>query len=188
MRIEELVPELAITLFVNINGEQLTFETKILEVYPKKRLVLAEAIYHNEKVVTFRAKNILVDLLVTLGDNKPELFKNITVTLVKKADGTLCYNLSTFAESKPYNRRENFRCYVGIPSTVQCGSNKAAHVGIIRDVSVNGFAVVSDEDINLAQGQILHVVLKDYFEETAEKFVKRFSICKFSINFAFNKT
>lgn len=171
MRIEELTPNTPISLLVNIDGQQLTFETKISEVYPRKHLVLADAIYHNEKIVTFRAKNIIIDVLVTLGDDKPEIFKNVTVTLVKKSDGSLCYNLATIAESKTYNRRQSFRCYVGISTSFQCGPNRSAHIGIIRDVSVNGFSVVCDEALPLEQNQILHVLLKDYFEETNEKFV-----------------
>lgn len=171
MRIEELVPELAITLLVTIDGQQLTFESKILEVHPKRHLVLAAPIYHNDKIVTFKRTNILIDLLVTIGDNKPEVFKNISVTLVRKGDGALCYNLTCAVESKTYNRRQNFRCYVGLNTAIQMGPNKAARVAIIRDVSANGFSVVSEEPLPFTQGQVIHVVLKDYFEDTAEKFV-----------------
>lgn len=171
MRIEELTPNLAITLFVNIDGQQLTFESKILEVYPKKHLVLAEAIYHDGKIITFRRKDLIIDVLFTIGNDKPQLFKNVSVTLVRKNDDTLCYNLATTTESKTFNRRENFRCYVGIQTSFQCGSNKTAHIGIIRDVSANGFAIVSDEELSVEEGQIIHTVLKDYFEDTDEKFV-----------------
>ncbi|MBO5337369.1 MAG: PilZ domain-containing protein [Lachnospiraceae bacterium] len=171
MRIEELMPNTPITLMVNIDGQKLTFESKISEVYPRRHLVLADIIYHNDKIVTFRAKNIIIDVLINTGNEKPEIFKNVTVTLVKKKDGSLCYNLATIAESKTYNRRQNFRCYVGISTSFQCGPNKAAHLGVIRDVSVNGFSIVCDEKLPLEQNQIVHVVLKDYIEETNEKFV-----------------
>ena len=170
MRIEELIPDLAITLFVTINDEQLSFESKILEVLPKKHLVLAEAVYRNDKIITFRGKNIIVDLLVSMPDEKPQLFKNVTVTLVKKADNTLCYSLTTVAESKTYNRRQSFRCFVGINTAFRCGTNRVAHPTTIRDVSVTGFSIVCDNDIKLEQNQIIHTILKDYFEESAEKF------------------
>lgn len=171
MRIEDLTSNLAITLFVNIDGQQLTFETKILEVHPRKRLVLAEPIYRNDKIVTFRKNDIQIDLLFNPGNDKPELFKNVTITLVKKGDGALCYNLATPNESVPCNRRENFRCFVGIPAPFQYGSSKASHVGIIRDVSVNGFAIVTDEELSVEKGQMMHTSLKDFIEEYAEKHV-----------------
>lgn len=169
MRIDELIPDLPITLLVNINGEKLTFESKILEVYPKKRIVLAEAIYHNDKIITFKGANLMVDLLVSIQNEKPELFKNVTISLVKKADGTLCYNITTIAESKPYNRRQSFRCFVGRPTGVRYGANRAAHNAIIKDVSINGFAVVCDDKLSVDKNQVIHVVLSDIFEDPPEK-------------------
>lgn len=170
MRIEELTIGTDITFLVIINGEQLSFNSKIQEVYPKKHFVLADAVFHNEKIISFRGKNIIVNLLVTTQDDKPQLFKNITVTTMKKTDGSLCYNLTTIAESKPYNRRESYRCYVGVPSSMQCGPNRAAVEVIIRDVSVSGFSVTCETNMDLQPNQTMHVVLNDYIEELAEKF------------------
>lgn len=170
MRIEELTPGTAITFLVIINGQQLSFNSKIQEVYPKKHLVLADSICHDGKIVSFRGKNVIVNLLVTTQDEKPQLFKNITVTTMKKPDDSLCYNLSTVAESKPYNRRETYRCYVGIPSSMQLGPNRPAHDVIIRDVSISGFSVTCDTNMKLRENQVVHVVLNDYIEELAENF------------------
>ena len=46
----------------------------------------------------------------------------------------------------------------------------AAHDVIIKDISYNGFAVVSREDLELDVNQTVHAVLNDYLEETAENF------------------
>lgn len=171
MRIEELTAEQSITLLVKLNGEQLTFDTKIQEVYPKKRLVLAAPIYQNEKVISFRAKNIVVDLLVNMSDMPPALFKNITITLMKKPDGSLCYRLDTIAESKGYNRRQNFRCFIGRQIAMQCGLNHSTCHAILRDISVSGFAVVCDSTTKLNDNRIIHVLFDDYLEETEQKFL-----------------
>lgn len=170
MRIEELTTGTNITFLVIINGEQLSFNSKIQEVYPKKHFVLADAVYHNEKIISFRGKNIIVNLLVTTQDEKPQLFKNITVITMKKPDGSLCYSLTTITESKPYNRRESYRCYVGVTSSMQCGPNRAATEVIIRDVSISGFSVTCDTNMELQPNQTIHVVLNDYIEELAENF------------------
>lgn len=170
MRIQELTPGTTITFLIIISGQQLAFNSKIQEVYPKKHLVLAEPIYHEGKIVSFHGKNVIVNLLVESADDKPQLFKNITVTTMKKPDGSLCYSLATVAESKPYNRRECYRCYVGVPSSIQGGSNRAAYDAIIRDVSVSGFSVTCDEYLGLEPNQTVHVVLNDYIGELAENF------------------
>lgn len=170
MRIEELQQGQEVSLLVNANGTSLTFTAKILDVYPRRHFLLLSAVYYGEKAVSFRGKGVVVDMLVCGENEKPALFKNITSTLIKKADGTLCYNVTTIAESVVYNRRENFRCYVGLPTSVQFGPNHAAHNAVIKDVSSTGFAIVCDQDIDLDKVHLLHVVLNDNIEETGDSF------------------
>ncbi len=170
MRIEDLTADLPITFLVTIDKEFISFETKVQNVYPRKHLVLADAIYYNGKIVSFHGANIQVDVLVQKPAEKPQLFKDVTVTTMRKPDGSLCYNLATDAESKPYNRRQHFRCYVGLPSIVQFGSNKSAQDAIIRDVSLSGFSVTCPKDVELQEHQIVHALFNDYIDELDEKF------------------
>lgn len=170
MRMEEVTTGTPITLLVTINGKQLSFNSQIQEVYPKRHLVLAEPVFLDEKIISFRGKNILVDIVVSFPDEKPQIFKNVTVITMKRADNSLCYSLSTFAESKTFNRRESYRCYVGIPTAVQCGPNHPAHNAVIRDVSLTGFSVTCNQDTELSPDKIIHVLLNDYIEELAENF------------------
>ena len=170
MRIDEVSAGQAITLTANLNNEQISFPSTILEVFPKKKLVLAEPVYREDKVVTFRGNNISVDMLVNRGDDQPVLFKNISIALMKKSDGSLCYNLSSATEGKGINRRQNFRCFIGNAVTMQCGLERMTCNAILRDVSVSGFAVITDPNVSLEKNQIIHVLLEDYIEETKENF------------------
>ena len=170
MQIDDLTAGLSLSFLINLNTEQLQFESKIIEVYPRRHTFLAEGVFTDDKIIAFRGKGLIVDLLVTLPDDKPQLFKNVTTNVVKRADGTLCYTVFTIAGSKTYNRRQSYRCYVGIETAIQCGLNRAAHDAIIKDISCSGFAVVSKEDLQLETNQTVHAVLNDYMEETAETF------------------
>lgn len=170
MQIDDLTAGLSLSFLINLNTEQLQFESKILEVYPRRHTLLAEGVFADDKIIAFRGKGLIVDLLVTLPDDKPQLFKNVSTNVVKRADGTLCYTVYTIAGSKTYNRRQSYRCYVGIETALQCGLNRAAHNVIIKDISYNGFAVVSKEALQLEVNQTVHAVLNDYMEETAETF------------------
>ena len=161
MRIGELKPKQNIALLVNANGTLLTFESVIQEVAPLKNLIFAEAVMSNDKPVSFRGKNIMVSLLVYFDEEKPILFKNVSTKLFKRSGGDYCYGIATIAEGHIYNRRENFRCHIGLESSIQCGSNTAAHPAIIRDISSTGFAVVCDTDVSLEPGQLVHTVLND---------------------------
>ena len=167
-----------VSFIIHLNNEELQFESRILEVYSRRHTLLAEGVFTDDKIISFRGKGLLVDLLVTLPDDKPQLFKNVTTNVVKRADGTLCYTVFSIAGSKTYNRRltsadhcgTSYRCYVGIETAIQCGLNRAAHDVIIKDISYNGFAVVSREALNLEINQTVHAVLNDHMDETAENF------------------
>ena len=151
MQIDDLTAGLSLNFLIHLNTEQLQFESKILEVYPRRHTLLAEGVFTDDKIISFRGKGLVVDLIVTFPEEKPQLFKNVTTNVVKRADGTLCYT-------------------VGIETAVQCGLNRAAHDVIIKDISYNGFSVVSKEDLKLEVNQTVHAVLNDHMDETAENF------------------
>ena len=170
MQIDDLTAGLSLSFLINLNTEQLQFESKILEVYPRRHTLLAQGVFTDDKIISFRGKGLIVDLIVTLPEDKPQLFKNVTTNVVKLSDGTLCYTVSSIAGSKTHNRRQSYRCYIGIETAVQCGLNRAAHDAIIKDISYNGFSVVSKEDLKLEVNQTVHAVLNDHMDETAENF------------------
>lgn len=170
MHIEELKPGQELTLFVSVNNNSLVFTSKVQEINPRRHMIFADAVLQNEKPISFRGKGVVLNVLAATGDDKPHLFKNVSNTLLRRSDGTLCYSLTTIAESVAYNRRQNFRCYVGIETSIQVGTNRAAHEAIIRDVSSNGFAVVCDSNVKFPSGSLIHVILNDKIEEFGEQY------------------
>ncbi|MCI9318628.1 MAG: hypothetical protein HFH05_00955 [Lachnospiraceae bacterium] len=171
MRIEELRPGQELTLFVSVKDNSLVFTSKVQEINRKRHMIFADAVFQNGKPISFRGKGVILNVLASVPDDKPHLFKNVANTLLRRSDGTLCYSLTTIAESVAYNRRQNFRCYIGVETSIQFGSNHAAYEAIIRDVSSNGFSVVCDSNIKFMEGSLVHVVLKDQIQEFGEKYM-----------------
>ena len=95
MQIDDLTAGLSLSFIIHLNNEELQFESRILEVYSRRHTLLAEGVFTDDKIISFRGKGLLVDLLVTLPDDKPQLFKNVTTNVVKRADGTLSVTLSS---------------------------------------------------------------------------------------------
>ena len=165
-------------LLTNMIGSEIKTKEYIEEAKSKEIIIekpdinksTDKYIVSDNKIISFRGKGLIVDLIVTFPEDKPQLFKNVTTNVVKLSDGTLCYTVSSIAGSKTYNRRQSYRCYVGIETAVQCGLNRAAHDAIIKDISYNGFSVVSREDLKLEVNQTIHTVLNDHMDETAENF------------------
>ncbi len=171
MNIFELTPGQSITIFVNTPDQKLEFRTTIAEAYPKKRILLAAPIYMNEKLLTFRGNNLLFDILVCPEDGStPQIFKNVDIKLVKKPDGSVFYTLFTIANSKSYNRRGAFRCSIGLATTVQCGTNRVPYDAVIKDISTTGFSFILPITCQVDPNNVVHMIVNDYIEETAERF------------------
>ena len=78
MQIDDLTAGLSLSFLIHLNTEQLQFESKILEVYPRRHTLLAQGVFTDDKIISFRGKGLVVDLIVTLPEDKPQLFKNVT--------------------------------------------------------------------------------------------------------------
>lgn len=170
MKIEELTAGQAVKFAARIGEENVEFDTVIQETLPRKHMALADVIRKNEKILTFHAKGLVIDLHVSPPDSAPMVFKNVTVELRKKQDDSYCYAITTLAEAKVLNRRQCYRCYIGYQSAVQCGSNRAAYDAIIKDVSASGFSVTVKGDVDFHENQVLHTVLNDTLEEICETY------------------
>lgn len=172
MRVDELTAGSSVTFYVKIGDQQMSFESSILDVNPKKRLVLAEAILKDGKVLAFKGNAISVDMVVSVSDGKPFYFENIGVEPLRLPDNTFVYNLSCTKEGVPYNRRGSYRCFIGNPVYLRNSREMKEYAVILRDVSVTGFSITCDAstDLDLAANQMVHVLLEDYLEEVDQNF------------------
>ena len=100
MFIEELQQGQKITMKAKIGSEVVEFEITVQDTLPKKHTILTDVVMKNDKVISFQAKNLIVDLLVSLSDSAPLVFKNVKVVLSKDKDGRFLYAISTIAEAK----------------------------------------------------------------------------------------
>lgn len=171
MNIEELIAGQNITIQVIVNGEQLELPTTVLEVLPKKHSILAAPIMKGDKVLSFRGEGILTHLIVAYANEKPQIFYNIVIRTMKLPDNTFSYLITTPAPSRTFNRRNAYRCFVGIPSTILVGLNRTAEETIIKDVSLTGFSfVVPSGQTSYTVGSTVHTVLSDFVDERKENY------------------
>ncbi len=172
MRLEEVTAGSNVSFYVKIGDQQMTFESTILDVNPKKHLVLAEAILRDGKVLAFKGNAISVDLVVAVTDGKPFYFENINVEPLRLPDNTFVYNLTCTKEGLPYNRRGSYRCFIGNPVFLRNSREMKEYAVILRDVSVTGFSVTCDAttELNLSPSQMVHVLLEDHLEEIDQSF------------------
>ena len=171
MFIEELQQGQKITMKAKIGSEVVEFEITVQDTLPKKHTILTDVVMKNDKVISFQAKNLIVDLLVSLSDSAPLVFKNVKVVLSKDKDGRFLYAISTIAEAKVLNRRENYRVFIGKEIIVRGGSNHTAYEAVLKDISSTGFAITINNNVaEFNDKQILHTVLNDRIEEVGQNY------------------
>ena len=170
MRIEELEANQAIKLLVNAGNQQLEFPSTVLEAFPRKHLILTSPIMKDDKIISFSGKGIQTHVVVFFPDQKPIVFQNVTIQTTRDRNDALCYMITSLLDSREFNRRGAFRCYIGIDTHVRIGSHKGALEAIIKDVSSSGFAFALRGEKELEIGESVHAVLNDYIEETAKSY------------------
>lgn len=170
MFIEELPSGQPITLMVIAHNQQLEFQSSVLECFPRKHMITATPVMKDGKIIAFNGKGILIHLIVYFADQKPIVFQNVTIQTARKDESSLCYIISTLAESKEFNRRGAFRCYIGIQTSIRCGTNRSTIPATIKDVSTTGFAITVSPENELKTGSSVHAVLNDYIEETSTNY------------------
>lgn len=171
MRIEELAPEQPITILVIAGEKTLEFPSSVLDTIPHKHMILAAPILKDDKIISFNGKGILVHLIATFSDQKPHVFQNVTINSAKRDDNSFCYTITSPAESKEFNRRGAYRCYIGTPTRIRIGSGRTAIECTIKDISTTGFAfTVSSSEVELSKRTAVHAVLNDQSEELSQKY------------------
>lgn len=175
MLINEIPPETEITILVHRGLNNVTFTTKTVAIADETELKLfaqlqkkdpnnfftvVEIIKEEDKVVGFPVGNIqyVLDCIV---DSKPYLFSDIQINAIKLPTGNEYHIIFCRKNMNPYNRRQEFRLWLGIDGIAQLGLNKAARDVIIKDISFNGIGFVTGKDYECNIGDVAHISFSD---------------------------
>lgn len=142
MTIEDIRVGMECIIMTMYKGTTIESPVKITAVNLKKYTVMTDAVFYNDKVVSLsKANNHLVfEQLGTV----PQIFQNVLPNVVndKKAK-TSYYSIDLRNKaSKEFNRRKNFRCYIGEKINVRADEYARTYECILKDVSATGFALV----------------------------------------------
>ncbi len=169
MQIDELEVGTPLSFLVDIKGSQMCFESHVISVNDNRHFILAEGVFNENKIVSFKGEDITASLLAICPGDRPMIFVNPTILTLRRNDNTLCYKILTNKAGRPFNRRGAYRCIIGIDSTVSYGLGAPPAEVFIRDVSVSGFSISCDGSLKIRKNQLIHVVLSDVLEGNNRK-------------------
>lgn len=170
MKIEELTVDQEVKIMAVIGSSQMDFEVTVEEVNIRRKVIFTTPVFRNDRVISFNKENIFTHLVVTFENQKPLVFKDVTIITMKKPDNSYCYAITSQAESVELNRRGSFRCYLGIDTLCRILGDKSAYNITLKDISSTGFGFIMHGNTTVDMGSTVLIVLNDYLEETKENY------------------
>ncbi len=149
MKISDLSKGTPITLIAIFQNKKIEFETKISFI--NENLLLIPPIKHNNKTVGFNSK-FMIDLHYMEG-GKLYRFPDVKISLVRYGH-TLFHKIIVENEGKVYNRRGDYRLYIGRDMDIQlefpAKKEKIKNTTImLKDISLSGFAFICKEELEV---------------------------------------
>lgn len=111
--------------------------------------------------VGFQSPNVIIDLYMFEEDTPPIVWENVTIKHARGDKGP-CHVIIPSKDGVKMNRRHAYRLEVHAPANIQVGKGRVQVQGVVRDVSSNGFAIItSKEDIRGGEEVRAEMVDKD---------------------------
>ncbi len=97
--------------------------------------------------VSFQSAKVFIDLYLFVDDTPPIVWENVTIKHARGDNGP-CHVIMPTKDGVKMNRRHAYRLDVHAPANITVGRERVQAQGMVRDVSSNGFAIVTaKEDI-----------------------------------------
>lgn len=154
MRLSELEPDTEVRLNILIEGQHFDFDTIIR--HKNRRDVFIEPIRKGEKMLNVQGDNIILDIMYLRPEGKPILWRNVKLGCVRYKQ-EIYYCARADLEGEEYNRRGDFRLYVGEEFPAMNGNERRAHHVILKDLSSSGFAFISQYELRNADHALIRI-------------------------------
>lgn len=99
----------------------------------------------NMVTVSFQSQNVFIDLYLLEDGMPPIVWENVDIKHARGDHGP-CHVIIPTKDGVKMNRRHAYRLDVHSPATIYVGRERMQVPGMIRDVSTNGFAIITTKE------------------------------------------
>lgn len=153
-----------VSVKLNITIDEKTFEFDSNVVLHHKQEVLFEPVRKEGKLLNVQSNNISVDILFLRPDEKPIIWKNADITCIRYKRN-IYYAAKGSLKGKEYNRRKDYRLFIGEEIHARIGEKSVESVVVLKDISNSGFAFVYSEDLEEAEGTYVSMIYPARLED-----------------------
>lgn len=152
MYVSEIQAGSAITIVAAFQNKKLTFDSEVKLV--SGNFMLVPTIKYNHKTIGFN-ENFMIDVHYTK-DGTLYRFPDVQLSLIRYGS-TLFHKISVENEGTAYNRRGDYRLYIGkeMKLSIDKAHYTEALTVLLKDISLSGFAFVSKETYEIGSNVYL---------------------------------
>lgn len=149
------------TRVLNIDNEvDIDILEKVANRLKVKKVLPIKAVRIDNKIVSFVGEGVTCQIVGTK-DNRPYLWENVIIPRVYLPNTGNIHVLACDIDTESINRRENYRLWLGVDSTVQLGPNKTIQDAIVKDISTSGIGIIISSEYNFNIGDTVNVKFRD---------------------------
>ena len=153
-----------VLLTVNSGDNQMVFETTILNIVDN--CLVVEPIIHEGAMLQF-PYSVVIEMLVIHPDSTPLYWKRVFVD-IKVYHEMNCHVIKTNLPGIKFNRRNNFRVYIGMNAKMSGEFDKTLNV-TLKDVSNSGFAVLINKGTQIELHKKINI---EFTDNSLKKFIE----------------
>lgn len=164
--ITELLPGSIISLTAKKGNHSYRFESFVLELSEQADMdfagtlegepLLIEPIKVENKLVRFEKEGINY-YFIGNHHGKPYLFENIYVDKITMPEYGVAHILRAPKEGRKFNRRDNFRVWLGQYCHIAFRGAKAQHDAMVKDISNTGVGLIVRKEYEVSIGDIVEI-------------------------------
>lgn len=185
MYISDMGIDVELKLEVNGGATKMEFSSKVVGIEDKKQrkmldaaskgypYAIVDAFRKDGKIVNFPPKGVSYKVIyIDPSSKKVFEFANVVVKPTMLPTGEKLHMLISPSEMKEFNRRENFRLWLGSSAVAQLGLNKENFDVILKDISATGVAFILENRLLenvLAKPKVSTPVVLSFHDDTTER-------------------
>lgn len=110
----------------------------------------------DHQVINFSSENVQCDC-IGIYENLPYLWEKVKITRFDFPGAGSQHIIFSSHDAHSFNRRKDFRLWLGMECTLTFGSPAQSRRGTIKDISVTGMGLLTDKDCKIERGSRIKV-------------------------------
>lgn len=123
--------------------ERTSVEYDVTVAFCTQGILCADPVYIEGKILNFTGDQVRISIVYAGNGEQPLVWEGCGIQTIQTKQGKY-YAIISQKDGKNWNRRQNFRQYIGIPGLLTIDSTREKRDVMVKDISVGGVSFVEN--------------------------------------------